>query len=330
MATRPDGKPNRQLVIRHNWPEQILAGWNWRENLGKVDEDPLHPKAFPGEWLEPVDNSNGYVLRSFRKLPVEYIHLTAYPVNGQWNVDLKNRYGIHFLRKGDYTRPFDPTGLNLLSKSTVVPYVSPDSRKARDQLIYREMCRRSSIEEDLSNIDADRIGVCYYLGYKKKDFNLAVSRPDKSNDPRIDYIRNVKAFSKEIRLHREQYESTPGRIYDTYFHEAQSANLSREIDHNEVFARRATKLIQSNQLDAVYLFTNGYTDARGYGKFTMELEPLAAFLKESGKKLYVRVPFELGIAPIELKRLAISTGGAVFFGTPDDPDFVFGRLKGKP
>ena len=86
-------------------------------------------------------------------------------------------------------------------------------------------------------------------------------------------------------------------------------------------------MIKEHNLDSIYLFTNGFTDDRGYGNFAMSLEPLASFLKESGTRLYLRVPFEFGVPPVELQRLAIATGGQVFFGTPDDSDFVFGRLE---
>ena len=319
-------KRKRQLIVRHYWPEQILAGRSWEGDRGDVKLDPLHPGAYPEEWLEPVANSGGFVLRAGRILPEKYSSLAAHPESGLWDADLLQRYGLRFFRKGDY-RFFYPVGMDLISRETVTPYVSEVSRKPRDQVVYSQMCRRASIEEDIALIDGEKIGVCFYLGYRSKDFSVAKSRPDKTNDPRVAYIQVVKAISDEIREHRNKHESTPGRVYDSFFYEWKAANRSRDKSHNEVFARRAVSLIRENNLDALYLFTNGFTDDKGYGTFSMDLEPLASFLKESGTKLYVRMPFEFGIVPIELKRLALSTGGITFFGSPDDPDFVFGRLR---
>ena len=147
-----EGKSSRQLLLRHYWPEQILAGRAWRLDKGSASLDPLHPEAFPEEWLEPIRKSRGYVLRSWRSLPEKYIQLTAYPENAIWPSELKNRYGLYFFRKGDY-RHYEPTGFHLVSRATVVPYSSEKSRKARDQLVYEELCRRPSLEADLSLIE---------------------------------------------------------------------------------------------------------------------------------------------------------------------------------
>ena len=61
----------------------------------------------------------------------------------------------------------------------------------------------------------------------------------------------------------------------------------------------------------------------------MNEELIARAIREAGVRLYVRVPFEFGVAPLKLQKLAIASGGGVFVGKSSDPDFDMAKPKGK-
>ena len=98
---------------------------------------------------------------------------------------------------------------------------------------------------------------------------------------------------------------------------------------DEYYARRMAKMIREEGVDAIYFFTNGYTGSGIYGEFRINEELIARAIREAGVRLYVRVPFEFGVAPMKLQKLAIASGGAVFFGKSSDPDFDMARPKGE-
>ncbi|MCB1093734.1 MAG: hypothetical protein KDL87_19495, partial [Verrucomicrobiae bacterium] len=99
------------------------------------------------------------------------------------------------------------------------------------------------------------------------------------------------------------------------------ASASPRDPPTDAFARRIARLVREDGVDAVYFFTNGYTGGGDYGTFRVNESLIAAAIRESGTRLYVRVPFELGVPPMALQRLALASGGGVFLGRADDPDW---------
>jgi hypothetical protein len=88
-------------------------------------------------------------------------------------------------------------------------------------------------------------------------------------------------------------------------------------------------MVREANLDAVYLFTNGYLGGGAYGSFTIDLEWIERAIREAGIRLYVRMPFETGPAPVALQRLALASGGRVFLGKEGDPDWEMEALNPK-
>jgi hypothetical protein len=82
---------------------------------------------------------------------------------------------------------------------------------------------------------------------------------------------------------------------------------------NELYARRMAKMVREEGVDAIYFFTNGFTGSGNYGEFGINEELIAKAIRESGVRLYVRVPFEFGVVPMKLQKLAVASGGGVFF-----------------
>ncbi len=72
-----DETKSRKLIIKHTWPAELRAGRDWTQGRGDPNLDPLHPKSFPKEWLEPVLKSKGRVLRSWREIPPIYGAVSA-------------------------------------------------------------------------------------------------------------------------------------------------------------------------------------------------------------------------------------------------------------
>jgi len=79
--------------------------------------------------------------------------------------------------------------------------------------------------------------------------------------------------------------------------------------------------VREEKCDAIYLFTNGYLGEGDYGTWKLDWNLLALAIREAGTRLYVRVPFEFGPTPLALARLAMASGGGVFRGRADDPDW---------
>jgi hypothetical protein len=86
-------------------------------------------------------------------------------------------------------------------------------------------------------------------------------------------------------------------------------------------SRRIAKMAREEKCDAIYLFTNGYLGEGDYGTWTLDWNLLALAIRDSGTRLYVRVPFEFGPTPLALAQLAMASGGGVFRGLADDPDW---------
>jgi hypothetical protein len=61
----------------------------------------------------------------------------------------------------------------------------------------------------------------------------------------------------------------------------------------------------------------------------MNLEQIESAVRSAGIRLYVRMPFETGPAPVTLQQLALASGGKTFQGSQEDPDWELKPLKPK-
>ncbi|MEM9015583.1 MAG: hypothetical protein AAGC68_01120, partial [Verrucomicrobiota bacterium] len=94
-------------------------------------------------------------------------------------------------------------------------------------------------------------------------------------------------------------------------------------------ALQISKLAREGEVDAVYLFTNGFVGGNSYRSFTMNLEHLGRAVEGAGVRLYVRMPFETGPPPVRLQRLALASQGQVFQGRREDEDWKLNQLEAK-
>ncbi len=325
------GDKPRQLMIHHIWPESIRSGYGWRRGGGDANIDPLHPTAYPGEWLKPVADSKGYVFRKWRKLPPFYASLAALPESPHWQQDLNERYALHFIQKREKWPHLPEYGKFLISNTTLIPFLDEETVGDRHEKVYSELCQRRALEDDLSLIKAERLGVFMGMGYVPTDLNLAKTSSRPEREFGVAAIRGIDQAADEFRANREANSDNPKRFYESLMLGVKRVDSARAEVQAKTFSLAAAKLIRDHDLDAMYMITNGFTNGKNYSGFNMSLEPLASVLKESGTRLYVRVPFELGFAPYEMQQLAAATGGAVFFGPGSeiDPDFKVAFPKGR-
>ncbi len=92
----------------------------------------------------------------------------------------------------------------------------------------------------------------------------------------------------------------PGRLYATERIELASKGASPTIPDPVLRTVRADG--RAEKCDAIYLFTNGYLGGGDYGTWKLDLDLLTVAIRESGTRLFVRVPFEFGPVPLELQR----------------------------
>ena len=170
-TTNKNDKP-RQLIIRNVWIDQIKAGSLWKDGRGEIDDDPLHPKNFPQEWMEPLHKHKGLMIRDHREAPEFFRTVSLNPANrsandGSWQVPLVKRYRLHFARSREFdVRP--AFGRLWLENTTLTPFIDLDSRAERIDSILEAMSARPPIEWDLKRIEGKKVGVLLSLGFSKK------------------------------------------------------------------------------------------------------------------------------------------------------------------
>jgi len=327
-----DKTASRKLIIKHTWPAELRAGRDWTRGQGDPNADPLHPKNFPKEWLEPVLKSKGRILRSWREIPPIYGAVSAPMKVDAWKDDLTKAYGLHFMKKREYPEYLTDVGKNTIAKRTLIPFLDEKNRESRDAAVFEAMCKRPTLEEDLSKIEAKRLGVLFAAGYQKRDLSLLKNTVDPKKNRGTAALLAIQRLTKEFQAHQQEHSGNLDRIYESFVFEAdQSSSRDALKKQNEAIARRAASMIHKYKLDAIYLMTNGFTAGKDYGKFPMSYQPLASFMREKETRLYVRVPFELGVAPYELQQLAVATEGGFLVGPGDeiDPDFKTGPIDAK-
>lgn len=329
---------NRRLVIRNAWQEQVVAGRLWAASPPDPYTDPLHEKHLGDDWFEVAEAGNGTIIRSWILTPVEFRPFFGAPLwitdrtmirllgstdrismDVSWRTDLHQTFGLYF-SPTEETWPERVIGRQWLEKTALVPFLGDESRESRNEALYQQLAARDSIGADLDRIPAKKLGVLFAFGYRQRDIEGFQARPDRPiRDWRTQYFADLTRIVAETRAQTKVDPDRTDRIYQ----EELLALKGRGVHdaRPEAFAARIAELVRVHEVDALYLFTNGYTGDGDYSEFKIAEPAIAQIIREAGVNLYARVPFEFGIPPLSLQQLALASGGAVFQGTADDPDW---------
>ncbi|NLT72485.1 MAG: hypothetical protein GXX91_17565 [Verrucomicrobiaceae bacterium] len=349
LAEKVEGRPNRRLLIRNIWQDQLQAGDTWLRDPPPLTEDPLALRNRPEGWYRLLAEGRGMILRSWQVPPPDFRECFGFPhrivgaaflsqlgipdreafFDQKFARDFTARHGLTLAREREEW-PVRLTGRRWIDESTLLPFPDEAARVARAAAVLEELSARESIAEDLARIEADRLGVIFGFGYLEKDLKshlAAKGAPPRS--PAGRYLADVAriagetlAFLKSVEASRADDENAAGAPVRFYVNERiELANNRRKPEGPDPYARHIANLARDHDVDAVYLFTNGYLGGGGYGSTALDLDLLALALRESSVRLYVRIPFEFGPASMDLTRLALASGGGVFQGRRDDPDW---------
>jgi hypothetical protein len=339
LKEKPEGRPARQLVLRHLWQGQILAGSEWVLRPPGPESDPLDPRNRPGEWFRLVGEGRGMIQRSWQTPPPDFRAQFAFPYRVAdfyylkklgleareanfeqgWSRDLASRHGLWFVREKEEWLP-RITGRRWLEEATLLPFPDGKGLKERSAKVLEGLCDRDPIERDLARIVAEKIGVVFAFGYVSQDWKRQQSmREEPPRNWRDAYLADIARIGAECAAHLSEHGRTPGRLYATERIELASKGTSP--DAPDPVLRTVARMSRVEKCDAIYLFTNGYLGGGDYGTWKLDLDLLTVAIRESGTRLFVRVPFEFGPVPLELQRLAMASGGGVFQGVPSDPDW---------
>ncbi len=333
-----------QLILHQIWQGQAQSGFR---DVGKEDfSDHLLDEGLMREWVSVIKNSQGYLMRSWWMPDFEAASVFAFPwrvthrvllrklnvgeaaqqYHDTWTSRLRMRYGLEFSRPREVW-PRAVTGRAWCEETSLVPRLKSDDEKQRWEKVYKELRARDSIEEDLAMIKADKLGVLFGFGYVKRDLSAAKTGIKRRMNSKQRYMVDLMQIGSEAKTHVEANRARDDRVYAVDYFEVTIGKQAEATD--EFYARRMAKMIREEGVDAIYFFTNGYTGSGNYGEFRVNEDLIARAIREAGVRLYVRVPFELGVVPLKLQKLAIASGGGVFFGKSSDPDFDMARPKGE-
>jgi hypothetical protein len=334
----PD-RPPRQLLLRHLWQDQIVAGNEWVARPPAPESDPLDPRNRPEEWFRLVAENRGVIQRSWQAPPSSFRAQFGFPnriadsyflrklshegreafFDQTWARELARRHDLRFVREKEEW-PARITGRRWLTESTVLPFPDEAALMARNETVIEALSNRESVDEDLLRIEASKLGVVFALGYVSQDLKRHFSDRDRvPRSWREFYLADLVRIGGECAKAAAAGASVENRVFATERIELDSKSVKQEgVDP---LSRRVAKLVREEKCDAIYLFTNGYLGEGDYGTWTIDWNLLALAIRESGTRLYVRVPFEFGPTPLALARLAMASGGGVFRGRADDPDW---------
>ncbi len=335
------------LVIRNLWQDQVQAGNQWVRFPPDPEEDPLVDRTFDSEWYDIAKAGAGYIVRSWLVPSLAFKKQFGYPyritnpyilremsagagvalMDVSWSNQLQSQYSLHFIRKEEIW-PNTVVGRHWMKGTTLTPFLDSESVEARSNSVYEDLCDRETIEEDLSQIEAEKLGVLFGFGYVKKDlarFKGISTRP--TRDQRILYLGEMTKIVAEARTHAAANSDHEDRVYASEFLEL--LNTNPKFAEPDRYARRMAALVRGEGVDAIYFFTNGFSGGHDYGRFDVDIPLIAEAIRKAGVKLYVRVPFEVGVVPTELHQLAIASGGRVFQGRQGDSDWKVKLPAGK-
>jgi len=332
-------RPGRQLVLRNVWQDQLLAGNDWLRWPPAPGGDPLDLRNRPEEWYRLVDSDHGVIQRSWQLPPTSFRAQFAFPhriaesfylkkigyagkeafFDQTWAKELHARHDLAFVRENEEW-PYRVTGRQWVMESTLLPFPDEASRSARSAQVFTEMSARESIGGDLDRIDAEKLGVLFAFGFLSPDWRRHLSaRDEKPRSWRDHYLADLARLGGDCAKATTEGRGLTDRLYASERIELASRAIKPE--RIDAISRRVARLAREEKCDAIYLFTNGYLGGGDYGTWSIDWHLLALAIQESGTRLYVRVPFEFGPTPLALSRLAMASGGGVFRGRGDDPDW---------
>jgi hypothetical protein len=347
LGEEVEGRPARQLIIRNVWQDQLQAGDTWALRPPPLEEDPLDLRNRPEGWYRIVNEGRGLIVRSWQVPPPDFrtAFLFPYRIAGlpllkkmdipdreanfdqQLARDFTERHGLMIMREREQW-PSRLTGRRWVSESTLLPFLDEPSREARATAVLASLTARETIEEDLDRIEAARLGVIFAFGYLESDLRHHLSTKDKPpRSARQFYMADLARIAGETLEHLESKKAVKETSHERFYVNDRITleNNRKAPEGPDPYARHIAKLVREKNVDAVYLFTNGYLGEGDYGTFALDLDLLTLAIREAGVRLYVRVPFEFGPAPAALSRLALASGGEVFRGRLDDPDWGMPR-----
>ncbi len=339
LRERITNRPGRRLVLRNVWQDQLLAGNDWLRWPPEPEGDPLDLRNRPEEWYRLVEADHGVIQRSWHLPPASFRAQFAFPhrivesfylkkmgyagkeafFDQTWAKELHDRHDLAFVRENEEW-PYRVTGRQWVMDSTLLPFPDDATRSDRSAQVFSEMSARESIGGDLDRIEAEKLGVLFAFGFLSPDWRRHLSaRDQKPRSWRDHYLADLARLGGECAKAAMEGKDLKNRLYASERIELASRAIKPEkID---AISRRVAKLAREERCDAIYLFTNGYLGGGDYGTWSIDWDLLALAIRESGTRLYVRVPFEFGPTPLSLSRLAMASGGGVFRGRSDDPDW---------
>lgn len=346
------GKPKReatQLIVHQIWQDQTQSGYR---GIGAEDRlDQLLDEGLGQEWVGVIGNTDGYLRRSWWMPDFEAARYFAFPFrithsgllrkldvrdltqqyHSTWTSRLRMRYGLEFSRPRE-SWPISVEGRQWCEETTVVPFLKPATKPGKDdpprwQRVYQQMCVRGSIEEDVEMIKADKLGVLFGFGYVERDLSSLKTAGNRRLNSRQHYMTELMRIGSEAKAYVESNQGREGQVCEMEYLAVSRGRQAAAT--SELYARRMAKMVREDGVDAIYFFTNGFTGSGNYGEFGIKEELMAKAIREAGVRLYMRVPFEFGVVPMKLQKLAIASGGGVFFGVSSDPDFDMARPEGE-
>ncbi len=334
----------RKLVIRNVWQEQLVAGSEWVSSPPPPDDDRLDPRSRPGDWYELLEATGGIVIRSWQTPSLSHQAQFGFPFrirsraiasrmqvdsselhfDTAWTGKLEAKHGLKWVRSNEEWLP-SITGRRWIYDATMLPFPDAESKTLRDDAVFEALRERPSIEADLEGISEEKVGVLFSFGFVEKDVTRFREFESRGLPGYVSgYMADFERILEEVREHTEGAPKT-NRVYLSRIEGL--LNRNRPPKGIDPHVAGLAELITQHQPGAIYWFTNGYMGKGDYGKFGADLEVLSQGVLNSGVKLYVRIPFELGIVPAALEDLALKSGGAVLKGSPGDEDWSFRPVR---
>ena len=349
LKVEEESRPSRHLIIRNIWQEQLMVASGAMSRNNEIGFDPLAADERPQSWFRLVSDGRGIIMRSWQQPPEAFRDQYAFPRESyhggwlrkggypqkrisfdiSWATNLHGRHQLIFLgEKEKWAHTY--TAQDWVFSETLIPYPDENTNQSRDEAIFEAMSARDSIEEDLAKIEAQKLGVLFSYGYVEHDL-VRYSRDPETRHSTGRFILDTIDLVREAREHQKHFGETATddekakRAYRNQH--VKLMQQHRRLKGPDPVAKAVAELVRNEKVDAVYIFTNGFTGGGRYGAPTIDENLLAFAIREAGVKLYVRMPFSTGSTPVSLEQLAIASGGEVFRGKMGDDDWSFNCPK---
>src|SRR5690606_7457811 len=79
LQEKAEGRPDRQLIIRNIWQDQLQAGDTWVLRPPPLTEGPLDPRNRPEGWYRMLAQGRGMILRSWQVPPSDFRECFGFP-----------------------------------------------------------------------------------------------------------------------------------------------------------------------------------------------------------------------------------------------------------